>query len=502
MSITSNAHAGNPDILPLRRANEAPNDPHRLAKLFLDAHRDNNNILKLRFWQDQLHEWSGSRYAPLGDSDLRARLANHVKEEFDRVNLEELATWSAAGQKGKPPVARPVTKSLVGNVAQALGGLCIVPGQLCQPAWLGEHEPFPANEVLATRSGLIHLPGYVEGRPDYGLPKTPLFFNANAVDYDFHPEAPEPVQWLNFLAHLWPDDPQSIDTLRQWFGYLLTPDTRQQKILMLVGPRRSGKGTIGRVLRALVGPDNTASPTLGGLAGNFGLWPLLGKSVAVVADARLNERGDQAAVTERLLSISGEDALAVDRKYLPPVTTKLGVRFVILTNELPRLNDSSGALAGRLIVLRLTESWYGKEDHNLTDRLLGELPGILRWSVEGWRRLRETGRLVQPESGKPLVRDVEDLASPVGAFLRERCVVGPEYSVPVAELYGGWRGWCEEHGRREPGTVQSFGRYLRSVVPTLDEQQLRRGGGRIRVYVGLTLTGNLGDAYEGPRPPG
>jgi len=34
--------------------------------------------------------------------------------------------------------------------------------------------------------------------------------------------------------------------LQDWFGYTLSPDTSQQKMLMIVGPTRSGKGTIGR----------------------------------------------------------------------------------------------------------------------------------------------------------------------------------------------------------------------------------------------------------------
>ena len=54
-------------------------------------------------------------------------------------------------------------------------------------------------------------------------------------------------------------------------------------------------------------------------------------------------------VVERLLSISGEDAQTVDRKNLSQVTCKLPVRFAILTNELPRLNDASGALVGRIL---------------------------------------------------------------------------------------------------------------------------------------------------------
>jgi putative DNA primase/helicase len=88
-------------------------------------------------------------------------------------------------------------------------------------------------------------------------------------------------------------------------------------------------------------------------------------------------------IVERLLSISGEDALTIDIKFRDPVTCKLTTRLMLLSNELPRLSDASGALAGRFIALRLTESFYGREDLDLTQKLLTELPGILLWAIEG-----------------------------------------------------------------------------------------------------------------------
>ena len=169
------------------------------------------------------------------------------------------------------------------------------------------------------------------------------------------------------------------------------------------------------------------------------------------------------------------------------VTAKLSVRFVILTNELPRLSDPSGALVGRLIVLRQTRSWYGKEDTGLTDRLLTELSAILLWAIEGWWRLRRRGHFVQPETGRKLVEDLEDLSSPIGAFIKECCEVGPQHEVLVRDLFDCWKSWCDEKGRKDPGTEQTFGRDLRAVVPSLDPRQPRVGDSRVRVYVGVGL---------------
>ena len=55
----------------------------------------------------------------------------------------------------------------------------------------------------------------------------------------------------------------------------------------------------------------------------FGLAPLIGKPLAFITDARLGSRSNQAAITERLLSISGEDAQTIDRKHIDAWTGRL-----------------------------------------------------------------------------------------------------------------------------------------------------------------------------------
>jgi putative DNA primase/helicase len=186
------------------------------------------------------------------------------------------------------------------------------------------------------------------------------------------------LRGLEFLDQLWPEDHEAIETLQELFGYCLTGDTRQQKLFLIVGPKRSGKGIIARVLTHLVGKGNTVAPTLAGLGTNFGLAPLIGKQVAIISDARLAGRADQHAIAERLLSISGEDTITVDRKYREAWTARLQIRFLILSNELPWLADASGALGGRFIVLVLIHSFYGREDLGLTDRLLTGAAGTLQ----------------------------------------------------------------------------------------------------------------------------
>jgi len=219
----------------------------------------------------------------------------------------------------------------------------------------------------------------------------------------------------------------------------------------------------------------------------FGLQPLLNRRLAIISDARLSGRSDQAVITERLLSISGEDGLTVHRKHLTSWTGRLPTRFLILTNELPRLSDMSGAMSSRFILLCLKQSWLGREDSGLTDALLRELPAILNWAMVGFKELRLRGRFAVPKSSAEAMQELEDLASPMTAFIRDKCSVGAGQTVPVEELFDVWRHYCEETGREHPGTRQTFGRDLRAVLPTLRTIMPRYGDSRMRSYAGIGL---------------
>ena len=143
------------------------------------------------------------------------------------------------------------------------------------------------EEFFACGNGLLHLP---TGKL---YPPTPDFFNLSASETAFDRNAPKPVQFLGFLKELFGTDQQSIRLLQEWHGYGLSPDTSQQKILLLVGPRRSGKGTIARILKGLLGSTSVAGPTMASLAENFGLESLIKCPLAIISDARIGARTDK-----------------------------------------------------------------------------------------------------------------------------------------------------------------------------------------------------------------
>ena len=180
------------------------------------------------------------------------------------------------------------------------------------------------------------------------------------------------------------------------------------------------------------------------------LAPLVGKPLAIISDARLGGANTN-QVVERLLSISGEDMLTVDVKYQEQWTGTLPTRFVVISNELPRFGDASGAIATRFVTLVLSRSWLGRENTKLTDELREELPGILSWALDGLDRLE----------------------------------------VSVKDLYDAWKAWAEDNGHR-PGSSQTFGRDLRAAHSHAHVRRPRDDEGRQqRFYVGLTLASRV-----------
>jgi putative DNA primase/helicase len=402
-----------------------------------------------------------------------------------RADLAEFLASQLVVDNGKPVMYQPNTRR-INDVLDALATLSQVRVDGI-PAWLETTDrPKPEN-VIAFQNGLLNVQDYVTGNGRL-MPPDPAWFSTNVLPFNFNPEPLPPSGWLRFIRELWESDAEAIALAQEFAGYTLSADTTQQKILLIAGPPRSGKGTFARILTRLVGPDNVASPTLTSLSNNFGLAPLIGKQLAIISDARLSGRTDQAIVVERLLSISGEDALTIDRKCRECVTLKLPTRIILLSNELPKLSDASGALAERFLILVLKRSFLGHEDTALTEKLSAELPGILVWALEGLRRLHQRGRFINPASGEQASDELRDLVSPVGAFVRERCIVAPGRNIAAQRLYDAWSAWCREQGREHPGTAQGFGRDLRAALPAVELKQSRIGNGdRVRTYEGIGI---------------
>jgi putative DNA primase/helicase len=316
------------------------------------------------------------------------------------------------------------------------------------------------------------------------LPHEAGRFNLQSVPFDYDPAATAPT-WEWFLNDVLPGDTQAHAFLQEWFGYVLSGRTDLEKIANLMGRPRCGKGTVADTLSALVGGENVAAPTIPSIVGTFGEQPLLGKTLAVFSDISWAHR-DIVAGVEIVKAISGRDARDVQRKNREAWHGKLGVRFMIMGNDMPKFTDASGAFTGRMIHVQFPGTFYGRERPSVKADLLRELPGILNWALEGLRRLTVNGAFTQPRSGEELAAEVRRQQSPVQAFLDDTCaLVDPTTAnpVPLDELHPVYRAWAKQSDMGHPLDRERFSAALRSAGLGVKRQMIN--GNRARRVYGL-----------------
>lgn len=411
---------------------------------------------------------------------------HHVGSHWSELPAEDLRAdmwrWlSAAKKHGKDGEIVPYMPSRT-QIDTSLDALrSAAEGRnLRAPCWLPGFTGASPTDLVSMANGVLHIESRRLLTPTSG------YFTLNALPYGWDEDV-EPAEWLRFLGQVFPDDLESQQALQEMFGYLLTADTSQQKMFLIIGPKRSGKGTIGRVLGSLVGRGNLVSPTLTSLTSNFGMQPLIDKLVALVPDARVGAHANNQGVVEKLLMVSGEDDITVDRKNRDAWSGRLSARFVFLTNETPQLGDASGALAGRFITLEMRQSFYGREDLSLGARLQKEMPGIFRWALDGLDRLRARGYFIQPAAGKEDMEEMIALSSPIAAFVDEACELAPGVISSLDQLYEAWSYWCGDRGRTSTWGKDIFAKNLRAAFRGLQKTHPRVEGRQKPHYVGIRV---------------
>lgn len=290
----------------------------------------------------------------------------------------------------------------------------------------------------------------------------PDFFTTSILPYSYDPFARAPA-FEQFLNTTLEGDQERIALLQEWLGYMLVNSYDYQKAMLLIGAPRSGKGTIGRIIQALVGDEAYAGITLEGLASDAVLETVLDKSVLFIGDAHSVSGPDRNRILDRFKSITGADAIPVNRKYKGAWNGRLPGRMTLAANNIPAFADDSGAMANRLLILPFNISFLGREDITLEARLMKELPGICNWAIEGLQRLRTNGRFTEPSASIVERQEIMDQQAPLMAYVRDCCELVGDGVTHTEELYMRYKMWKTQEGGAAM-TKTAFSRAFKSML--------------------------------------
>jgi len=300
-----------------------------------------------------------------------------------------------------------------------------------------------------------------------------------SVPFDPHAQAPELMRCLDTYFGADDDSDAKMDSLQEFFGYTLMPHARYKKALLCVGESDSGKSTIPFLMRTLMGIENVVSVGVEEMDDARKRAPLLGKLVNLLteltSDAMIADGGFKTLV-------STEEPIQFDAKFMPPVMDVPVCKHVIVTNTLPAINDRSRGTFNRLLLIRFNHVIpKDAQDATISDRLRGEVGGILLWALYGAQRLFHTGGKFT-SVGVHEVEEYRASQNPVVEWISEACEVDSDCRALLSDMRERFSRWS---GR--PASPSWFAQCLQSAGYQTTKNAVYVGGRKGRACLGLRL---------------
>jgi P4 family phage/plasmid primase-like protien len=465
---------------------EAPNDPHRLGRLFLSRFLHLHGYT-LSYYKEDWWHWQGGAWNTLERKEVNSLLTACVHDEFERL-VEEAKKFVDPSKP--PPKVEKVSNSLLSNITNAVESMIMFPSKLSLPCWL-PNAPHSLTSrspywMVSLENGLIDAKHFVTHDDPAGafLEPTPLFFAAAALPYKFDPTA-SCSKWMRFLDSSISSD-EGRQLLAEWFGYCLTFSTEFQRFLILEGEGKNGKSVVCAALEALLGEENCSHVSLESFEDRFSLGATLGKLANIV-----QEIGEVDRVAEGVLkSFTGGGSMGFDRKNKSIINAIPTARLMFSTNVRPRFKDRSSGLWRRMMILPLTrvitesERIFGMDKPGFWH---DERPGILNWALEGLRALNANNRFTEPPESVAAVKDYQLESNPERTFLQEyyQQGTGDDY-VAKSVVFANYRKWCENNGHHGVMNSGNFGKEVRKTFPDVSSGMRRVAGIQTHIYRGLT----------------
>ena len=289
--------------------------------------------------------------------------------------------------------------------------------------------------------------------------------------------APTPTKILEFLhTGLEPGSPvrfrpEDVQLIREFFGYCLTAGNAYQKGLWLQGATRNGKSLALNLLLELLGEANAVPRTVQDFkdAANN---DLLGKQLVYMADYRPAGADANQRALQFLLNVIGDDPIRVRTLHVGAQKVKLRAKCIVVSNFMVNIKDTAGAVAERFIPIVRQGPTVKAQDPHLLGKLREELPGFLKWCLEGLADLQARRgfdlRLIDPKVRHATLRST----MPVLAFLEDRCALGDSKA---------WTAW--------PALFKAWELYAASTghFRNLNMEEFRTGVEAAASALGVTL---------------
>jgi putative DNA primase/helicase len=292
-----------------------------------------------------------------------------------------------------------------------------------------------------------------------------------------------------FLEQITGGNKYLYDRIQEIFGYVIS-DIRDLKIILFfVGPKDSGKSVIINLLEELVGKMFTTNLSLHDLNEKFRLGKLYKK--------KLNCCGETSEInlkrTDIIKAVSGTDTILAEEKNISPFSFTNKAALLFAGNDLPTIIgiDKTRAFSDRLIIVPFNNpTQKSKQDIDLINKLIDEKSYIVKWAIQGLRRLiRNNYIFTSCDEVEGIYNDYLRENNSVQTFVEERCKKDPRYRIHTLDLENAYEEYCYEKGLI-PVEDKIFHKVLKNIRG-INHGRFRLNSENRNGYIGLTLNENV-----------
>jgi len=298
-------------------------------------------------------------------------------------------------------------------------------------------------------------------------------FGEDDVDYNFDPHATCP-KWEKAVEAWFPDEADQ-KMLQSIFAYIISRSTSLNCCFFFVGEAGTGKSTVLKVLRALVGEKRCSAVALEQLRGRF--------NTARLAASFLNTQEEmltggalrgQNSVESLLKTATDGGTVQIERKGIDPVDGRIRARFVFCGNELPKFADHTDGLWDRLVLLQFSQRvrWTQNDRKEYADILKQELPGIFNWAARGMKELANCKRFPVSDHSKALLDDLRKRCDLEGSFAREKFIRAMWRQIPVRQIMSAYDEYVQAYNG-VPKSLDAVKAALQRVYPDIKFERAR-----------------------------
>jgi P4 family phage/plasmid primase-like protien len=232
-------------------------------------------------------------------------------------------------------------------------------------------------DSLSLKNGILIFKNGKWGFHDHSY----KYFITNKMNYNYDNGATCPL-WLKTLEEYFGENAIQIDLLQEFFGYCLSYDRSLEKLLILYGVSRGGKNTIIQTLMQLF-PSTE---------GDMQELTCIERRSTMLCDSKVvffNEVNQLSSneIVDNLKKISSTDNISVRYLKADSFILKDVPKIIIAFNNPPENMKIDRGLKNRMLSIKFTRSFEGKENINLKSELTEELPGILNWALKGYEKI-------------------------------------------------------------------------------------------------------------------